>query len=124
MIFAVALDVDVTVVVPFFHPANVYPVLVGVHNVPHAVLYVFVIVFDEQPEPPLSLYFNVYELAFHCAVTFIFAVALDVDVTVVVPFFHPANVYPVFVGVHNVPHSVLYFFVIVFDEQPVPPLSS
>ena len=57
MIFAVAFDDELIVVEPFFHPANVYPDLVGSHNVHHVISYVPV--FVEHPEPPVLLYVNV-----------------------------------------------------------------
>ena len=53
--------------------------------------------------PPFSSYPIVYVFAIHEATTVIFPVAVLSSVTSVFPLNHPSNVYPVFVGVHNVP---------------------
>jgi hypothetical protein len=51
---AVAFDEASTVVEPFFHPANVYPALVGLHNVPHSSPFSCVTVAFSQVEPPFE----------------------------------------------------------------------
>ena len=60
VIFPFAILDEVIVSLPFFHPLNVYPDLVGVHRLPHASPAFLVIDLVLHPLPPLSLYFNVY----------------------------------------------------------------
>ena len=70
-----------------------------------------------------------YTLIFHIAYNTWFFVAVTFVVSsILLPFvllsYHPTNVYPSFVGVGNVPYSLLYFTSFLFVSSWFPPFTS
>ena len=94
------------------HPLNVYPVRVGVGNVPYVESYVTLLLAVDTL-PPFALNVTVNDFAVHCAYR-VCAEVIDtfVDPEIAVPPLaevnHPLNVYPVRVGVGKSPYVESY----------------
>ena len=132
--FVIVTFVSAVICVPFsgavYHPANAYPALIGVGNVPYVELYVtsFVLGLTVAPSPALNV--TAYVVAAQCAYSVCaFVIVTFVSAVICVPFsgavYHPANAYPALIGVGNVPYVELYVtsFVLGLTVAPSPALN-